>query len=348
MTRTVTVPTGDVARPAAARPTSGSDPACPAAPAARPAGASASEREGSADERASAVDARDQAESLRSFVPQRLQNAASAIVDGAAARRSTRRRSDVPRRRRRRQQAASARRLGPDGRGSRRRRLPRQPRLQLALDHRRGSPTPPSSSCFMSEQRAAAQAAAHLVEVPRRQLAHRPIELELLDRAQHQRLLALERGARPARQRLAERLGVAARRAAPASGRTRRGGAGGADRQADEDEMLGRRAPRQDHGDGRRDQRRQHEEVPGLNPSTSPVDGWKVRRTARDGAGALVEVAELIVQLAPAAPASSRGADGPRRGGSSFGRRDQLDRREADHRRAGRADQVRERATPGG
>src|SRR5688572_28335574 len=46
-------------------------------------------------------------------------------------------------------------------------------------------------------ERAGAQAAANLKKVGLADLAHAAIELELLDRPQHQRLLALERFARP-------------------------------------------------------------------------------------------------------------------------------------------------------
>ena len=47
-------------------------------------------------------------------------------------------------------------------------------------------------------ERAAAQPRAHLLEIGLRDLLHRVVELELLDRPQDQRLLPLERGARSA------------------------------------------------------------------------------------------------------------------------------------------------------
>ena len=60
----------------------------------------------------------------------------------------------------------------------------------------------PGVELFHDAERAGAQAARHLLEVLRRHLPHRAIELQLLDRPQRQRLLALEIQARA----LAERL----------------------------------------------------------------------------------------------------------------------------------------------
>ena len=74
----------------------------------------------------------------------------------------------------------------------------------------------PASSCRIRRDARGAQPARHLVPVGIRQLPHRAIELELLDRSQREHLLALQRDAGPlADHRRANRL--PARPAAAAS-----------------------------------------------------------------------------------------------------------------------------------
>ena len=113
-----------------------------------------------------------------------------------------------------------------------------QPGLQLALDQLAvaglGIELP------HQRHRAGAQASRHLVEVLRRHLAHGAIELELLDRSQHQHLLAFEHRAHRFAQRAGRRRLFLADewRKRPVQSRARE--AGRADGQADQHQVLGR------------------------------------------------------------------------------------------------------------
>ena len=144
-------------------------------------------------------------------------------------------RSCVPHVRARRVQAGLAGVATGAAGGSADRRLSPTPLRNLLLDLL--AIAAPASSCRIRPRRARAQAAAHLGEVLLGHLPHRAIELELLDRAQHQRLLALERRARAAAEHL-RAVGSSLPTSAAASVRQRgeADGGGGEDREAEQDD----------------------------------------------------------------------------------------------------------------
>ena len=142
---------------------------------------------------------------------------------------------------------------------------------------------------------AAAQAARHLLEVLLGHLAHRPVELQFLDRPQHQRLLALERRARPPAQHLGRvhRIGLA--RAATACGTPRNAATPAAITVRHTNTTFA--GPRAAHGDRRRRRREQRpddEQVPRLEAGHALVRPAPPLPPA--SSFALVEVSELIVE----------------------------------------------------
>ncbi len=141
-------------------------------------------------------------------------------------------------------------------------RAPGKPGAQLALDNR------PISRAVLVEllhkhQCPRPQPARHLVEVRLRHLPHRAIELEILQRPQHQSLLAREHGSGTLGERFAGHNRQVADERRHHAVEARRSQAGRGDREADEDKMLGRGLTGHDDRDGRSHQRRQHEEVRG-------------------------------------------------------------------------------------
>ncbi len=137
-----------------------------------------------------------------------------------------------------------------------------------------------------------AQPPRHLVEVGVGDLPHRAVELHFLDRAQHEELLAFERGPRAAAEHLGllAHLGGDQRRHGP---RGRRGDPGdGPDRDGDGDRVDRRGALRGEHADGNGDHGGHQQEVPGPDAALDcRRHGWR-----RRGRGALSS--GLVTRLA--------------------------------------------------
>ena len=117
------------------------------------------------------------------------------------------------------------------------------------------------SSCCSSRTARERRRADHLFVVPFGDLAHRAIELQLLDRAEHHVLLALDSGPRVAADhlrltRLARRERTQRMERRKADQRRRK------DSQADEDQIFGARAANDEDGCRRADERAEREELP--------------------------------------------------------------------------------------
>jgi DNA-binding IclR family transcriptional regulator len=105
------------------------------------------------------------------------------------------------------------------------------------------------------------KAAGHLVEILRRDLAHGAVELEFLDRSQYERFLTLQRREGALRRWIAELRHVVQRKRGEHAVEGRRRQTGGADGDAQQDEVFRRRPARQQDGRRRRCQRGEHEKL---------------------------------------------------------------------------------------
>ena len=190
-------------------------------------------------------------------------------------------------------------------------------------------------------RRAHAEAARHLLPVAVGHLAHRAIELELLDGAQRQHLLALERDARAlAEHRRAILFGRHQRAQRSQGGHAdQRGGAHQQRQQHDGGHALSAAGKQRRR---RAAERGEHEKLPRLERRRRPACGER-RRVSAFGRTVSVEISELIVEAFLDRRVLRLGRPAARR----FGMPRPPSRGHADDHQADRADAIRERATPG-
>ena len=160
----------------------------------------------------------------------------------------------------------------------------------------------PWSSCRISRTARARRRRRHLLVVGLRHLAHRPVEIELLDRAKGQRLLALEGPARPAAQQLGGFVPLPVRQRPEGPVQQVRRPPGAEHRQADEDDVRGSRPAHGQRGGRCRQQRPDQEQVPRLEA----VDAVVAVRLSR-GLGVHRPGAAPVRGLPPGRPRGRRG-----------------------------------------